>query len=181
MYWFKSKFTLMLTGGTLLFFSACRPDVKESGNAMKYFDLKGYFTKDIARLTKLNRPVFKTVNHNGITESKTVHIDNWNREFDLFLNADINKPAWKNSYTIVNDNGLLIYKSKEPGLHVVQMDIKLEKDKVKWVLIYTKTKNILYTTTEKLSYFSDSLYSIEKDQKVRIMKRNHYLVQGEIK
>src|SRR5882757_7054826 len=113
MYWFKSKFTLTLAGCALLLFSACRPDVEENGDALKYFDIKGYFTKDIARLNKLNRPVFKTVSHNGVTESKTVHIDNWGHELDLFLGADINKPAWKNSYTIVNENGILIYKAKE--------------------------------------------------------------------
>jgi len=45
-------------------------------------------------------------------------------------------------------------------------------------LIFNRTKNILYQTTEKLSYFPDSLYLIEKDQKVRLMAKNKYKVQG---
>jgi hypothetical protein len=180
MYWYKSKtFALIaLTCGVMLFFSACRPEI---ASAPKYFDIRGYFTKEIATLNKLNKHVLKTVTHNGSTESKEVLIKDWARELDLFIGSDINKPAWKNSYTIVNENGLFIYKSKEPELHIVQMLIKTDKQKVNWILIYTRSKNVLYLTSEKLTYYPDSLYIIEKDQKVRLMGKNHYEVRGLIK
>jgi hypothetical protein len=183
MYWYKPKaFTILaIVGGAMLFFSACKPNIKETGSSQKYFDIKGYFSHDTAILNKSKTLVLKTVTHNGHTESKKVSIKNWGREFDLFIGSDINKPAWKNSYTIVNENGLLIYKSKEPELHVVQMVIKTDKQKVSWILIYTHTKNVLYQSTEKLTYYPDSLYIIEKDQKVRLMGKNHYEIRGQIK
>ena len=161
--------------------SGCRPDVKETGAALKYFDLKGYLTKDTARLNKLNKPVFKTVSHNGITESKTVHIDNWGLELDLFIGSDINRPAWKSSYTIAAGDNILLYKAKDPLLKTQEMIIKLDKQKVKWIFIYNHTKNILYQTSEWLSYFPDSLYLIRKVQKVRLMGTNRYRIQGVIK
>lgn len=182
MYWFNVKRSMFFAlSGSVLLLSACRPESKATGAQLKYFDIKGYFINDTARLNKLNKLVFKTVAHNGLTESKNVRIDNWGRELDLFIGADINKPAWKDSYTIVNnDSSLLFYKAKYPELHVREILIKLDKQKVKWMLIYTRTKNILYQTTEKLTYYPDSVYIIEKYQKVKLMKNNSYKVQGEI-
>src|SRR5476649_1867335 len=78
----------------VFFLPACKPGIKETVGTLTYFDLKGYFKADATKLTEHNKPVFKTVVHNTITESKKVTIDNWEREFSLFINSDINKPAW---------------------------------------------------------------------------------------
>ena len=183
MYWcrpmFKRTAALLSDVAIATCWPACKPDVKESGASLKYFDINGYFTKDIARLNNLNKPVFKTVTHNGVSESKTVHINDWSRELDLFIQSDINRPAWKNSYKVITEDNFLIYRAKYPELKMHEMIIKEDKGKVKWILIYNKTpKNILYQTTEKLSYFPDSLYMIEKVQKVRLIGSNYYKVEG---
>lgn len=159
---------------------SCRPDIKGNGNTSKYFDIKGYFTADTARLNKLNKIVTKTVTHNGVTETKKVKIANWGQELDMFIGADINRPAWKNSYTIFNGDNVLLYKAKDEDLRVREIMIKLDGQKVKWMLIFTRTQNILYKTTERLSYFPDSLYLIQKDQHVKLMGNNHYVIKGVI-
>jgi hypothetical protein len=192
MYWCKCKpkFVLVLVAGIILTISisSCKPDAKENGT-LKYFDLKGYFAKDSLRLTKENPAVFKTVIHNNDTQSRKVHIANWGLELDLFKSADLNRPAWKNSYTVVDEDSVLIYKAKTPDLKVREILIKKDKDKVKWILIYDKTPESnwlgfkvrpLNYTTEKLSYFPDSLYLIEKNQKVRLIGNNHYVIKGVI-
>jgi hypothetical protein len=182
MYWCKLRlFTIIaLIGSIMAGGLACKPNVKETGTTLKYFDIKGYFTADTAKLNKLSMLVIKTVTHNGVTESKKVKIDNWGHELDMFAGADINRPAWKNSYTIATGDSLILYKAKEDELKVREIIIKKEKEKVKWIVIYTRTKNILYQTNEKLSYFPDSLYLIEKDQRIRLMGRNKYKIQGVI-
>jgi len=159
---------------------SCKPDVKETGAELKYFDIKGFFTADTARLNKLNILVLKTVNHNGITESKKVKIGNWGRELDLFISSDINRPAWKDSYKIISSDSSVIYEATDPDLKMREMVIKNINGKVKWILIYNRTKNVLYQTTEKLSYFPDSLYIIDKSQSVRIMGANYYKIKGVI-
>jgi len=156
----------------------CKPDIKETGATLKYFDIKGFFATDIARLNKLNKPVLKTIVYNGVTEKKNVQIKNWGPELDLFAGSDINKPAWKNSYSIVANDDFLLYKAKYPELKMREMLIKKVNGKVKWMMIFNRTKNIIYQTTEKLSYFPDSVYTIEKAQKVRLMGTNFYKVQG---
>ena len=81
MYWYRSKSIYRLFLGAVLLLcilQACKPDCKgKHGADVKYFDLKGYFKARAARLTKVNKPVLKTVMHNGVTETKKVHIDNW--------------------------------------------------------------------------------------------------------
>ncbi|MEO6632930.1 MAG: hypothetical protein ABIN13_14440 [Mucilaginibacter sp.] len=182
MYWCKLKLlTVTALAGCLLTGSlACKPDVAETGSALKYFDIKDYFTADTARLKKLNPYILKTVKHNGVTETQKVKIENWGQELDSFVGADINRPAWKNSYSIATGDSLLLYKAKTPELKVREIIIKKENGKVKWLVIYIKTENMLYKDVEKLSYYPDSLYLIEKDQHVKLMGNNHYKIQGVI-
>ncbi|WP_428330248.1 hypothetical protein [Mucilaginibacter sp.] len=184
MYWCKSHtlpvITLLVGIFLLTGFSSCKPDLKETGPDAKYFDLKGYFKADTARLNKLNPFVLKSIAHNGVIESKKVKIADWGKELDLFIGSDINKPAWKNSYDVTDNDEFLIYKRKDPSLKMYKMVIRRDKQKVRWILIENYTKNSLYETTEKLSYFPDSLYLIEKTQKVRFLGINRYRIQGAI-
>lgn len=175
MCWFKA--TAIVAAALLL--AGCKPDIKETSGA-RYFDLKGFFTAEASRLNRLHNTVVKTATHNGVTQTKKVHITNWDRELDLFINSDINRPAWKNSYTITNSGDFIIYRAKYPELKMHQMLIKKEKGNVKWILIFNSAKNMLYQTSEKLSYFPDSLYIIDKDQHVRLMGNNNYKIKGVI-
>jgi len=182
MYWFKLKpiavIALLYLVPAVL--TGCRSDGKGSGNAVKYFDIKGYFTAETARLDKAHKPVSKTISHNGVTETKKVNIDNWGQELDSFTGGDINKPAWKNSYITSTGDGITLYKAIEPGLKVREIIVKRDADKIKWIVIYTKTENILYKNVEKLSYYPDSLYQIVKRQHVKLMGNNNYEITGVI-
>jgi hypothetical protein len=166
--------------GILLFsgIQSCKSDGGNDGKGIKYFDLKGYFKADSARLTKLNPLINKTVVNNTASETKKVHIPNWGTELSLFTESDINKPAWKTSYTVQATPDFLIYKAKDPALTTRDIIIKRDGAKVKWILIFNHTKNLLYETEEKLSYFPDSLYSIIKIQRVKLMGTDTYKIRG---
>jgi hypothetical protein len=161
-----------------LLLPSCKPDIPKNGT--KFFDLKGYFHADSLRLTKLKHLTLKTVTHNGITETKKVHIANWGTELNLFSQSDINKPAWSNSYTVTNDGNAIIYKAKEPQLRTREIVISKQGNKIRWIMIYNNTKNTLYQSTEKLSYFPDSVYIIQKYQKVRLLGANTYIIKGSL-
>jgi hypothetical protein len=179
MYWYKQQVYSLFIGVSIIStLYACKPAVKEDGGNAKYFDLKGYFDKDASRLTKLNKPVLKTVMHNNDAETKKVRIANWQTELSLFTESDINKPSWRDEYTIESDSSLLIYKAKTSDLKTQEVMIKKDGDKVKWIMIINHTKNLLYETREKLSYFPDSLYLIEKWQAVRVLGINRYKIKG---
>ncbi len=182
MCWFKAKYIIaavLINGMALMIcLPGCKTGAKEKAPPLKYFDLKGYFEKDSSHLTRQNKLVFKSVTHNGVTQSKNVHIANWGIELSLFKASDINKPAWKDSYTVTSNDDSVVYKANEPDLKTRKMLIKMEKQKVKSIIIFNSAKNILYQTTEKLSYFPDSLYLIEKYQRVKLMGTNNYKIEG---
>jgi len=182
MYWYRSKNSILTAFTcTVLLISglqACKPDIKETGARLKYFDINGYFGRESARLTKQNKPVLKTVKHNGVAESKRLYITNWNTELSLFKASDINKPAWGNSYVVRADSNILIYQANDPKLKTREVMIKLDKGKLKWIVIFNDTQNKLYSDAEKLTYFPDSLYLIEKRQTVRLLGTNRYQIKG---
>ncbi|MDB4926194.1 hypothetical protein [Mucilaginibacter sp.] len=173
----KILFYLFILSLTFLL-PSCKPDIVQNGTTQNYFDIKGYFKADTARLHKLNHLTNKTVTHNGITESKKVNINNWGLELSSFSESDINKPAWRDSYNIQTNGASTIYRAKTFDLKTQLIVINKQADKVKWILIYNRTKNILYQTNEKLSYFPDSLYIIQKYQKVRLLGANTYTIKG---
>ena len=199
MYWCNSKKLLAAIVCGLYFIlilPACKPAIKQNAR-LKYFDIKGFFAKEAARLTKLNPQIVKSVYHNGVTESKKVHIDNWDNEFSLFSESDINRPAWRDNYSTISEGNITIYRAKDPELNNTQeILIKRVNGKVEYILIYnsnhapkdttnskstknTRTlENLLYTNSEELTYFPDSLYQINKIQSVRLLGTNKYQIKG---
>ena len=181
MYWYKPlKKYIQFTGMLLLLcgWYACKPEIKETGAELKYFDLKEYFKNEALRLTRLNTPVNKTVTHNGASESKKVHMPNWEKELNLFTGSDINKPAWKLSYSVQNTPDSIVYKAKYPELKTREIIIRKKDGKVTAIVIENDTHNILYSTTEKLNYVPGSFYQIDKTQKVKVMGGNNYRIKG---
>jgi len=182
MYWYKPFQKYTIYAGVLLLLGsgyACnKPEIKETGAELQYFDLKGYFGKQDTLLTQQNPGVNKTVNHNGANESKNVHISSWKKELNLFIESDINKPAWKQSYDVQSNNDSTVYKAKFPELKTREIVIRKKAGQVTQIAIVNKTHNILYNTTERLVYAPNAYYLIEKMQQVKIMGANKYLIKG---
>ncbi|GAA4337244.1 hypothetical protein GCM10023149_46600 [Mucilaginibacter gynuensis] len=183
MYWYKNFNKYLLTPLSAVLITSglysCRPDVKETGSEKRFFDVSAYFKNEAVRLTKLNPAVTKSASHNNDTQTQKVHIKNWTAELDLFTISDINKPSWRDSYTIANSgDSLIIYKAKLPELKTKEILVRKHSGKVDLVMIYNHTDNLLYQSSEKLTYFPDSLYLIEKRQSVKLLGTNKYKIEG---
>lgn len=160
--------------------ASCKPAVNANEKPV-YFDIKGYFDNEAAKLAKQNKPVLKTIIHNGVTETKKVNISNWKQELDMFASADVNKPAWRDSYAVQQSDTSIVYKAKDESLETRNVIISKKDGKVQSILIYTHTpKNLLYETTTKLSWFPDSAYQIQKSQTVKLMGKNTYDISGKL-
>lgn len=166
---------LLLVAGSI----ACnKPEIKETGARLKYFDLKGYFAGEIKKLTGLNPAVDKTVTHNFASEHKVMHIGSWKQEFNLFTESDINKPAWRNSYKVVTTPDSIVYTATEPELKTRRISIIKKGENIGAIFIINRTQNFLYSTTDKLTYLPGKSYFIQKDQHVKVIGDNHYQVKG---
>ncbi|GAB3922377.1 hypothetical protein [Mucilaginibacter myungsuensis] len=158
--------------------AACKPEIKETGAELKFFDIKGYFKADSTRLRIKAPMVTKTVNHNGKIETEQVKIQNWGTELEPFIASDINKPSWRDSYKIQTGINLLVYTAIDPDVKTRNIMIKKVGGKLIWITIYNHTKNLLYEDKETLTYFPDSLYTIKKWQHVRLMGNDSYDIKA---
>jgi len=158
---------------------SCKPDNLKEGAVKEYFDIEGYFEKKVAQLKKQHHTVTKTVVHNGTSESKNVEITNWDTELALFIESDINKPAWNGSYAKQDSAGAIIYTAKDTELRTRRIVIcKAENGSIRQISIYNQVNNLLYNTHETLNYYPDSAYVIEKYQKVKLLGANTYKITG---
>lgn len=144
-----------------------------------YFDIKGYFNSEALRLEKIDPMVEKIVQRNGLSESKSLQIGSWSDELALFTESDINKPAWKSSYSISQDKSAISYHALDSSMRTRR--IRIQKDqqgKVLEISIVNRSKNFLYTSEEDLYWIPDSAYSIHKNQKVLLLGSNSYKISG---
>jgi hypothetical protein len=178
MYWYKSRTTFILF---LLLAVGCKPDAKNDKGELKYFDLKKYFNEEAVRISKKYPTITKTVSYNGQEETKTIAIKHWEQELNSFIESDINKPAWKDSYIITRYNGGLIYQTVDTTLHTQRIEVFFKKNKVTEIKVNAFTANMLYNTTEYLDYCPDSLYYIQKSQAVKILGKNNYEITGKFR
>jgi hypothetical protein len=172
-------FCLMVLTGV----QSCKNDSHAGTDTKQFFDLKKYFAAESARLTQINPLINKTTAHNSVSETKKVNITNWSNELSLFSESDINKPAWKASYSASTSEGITTYTAIYPDLKTRSIIIKKQQDKVKLILIYNYTKTTVFGkalswTTEELSYVPDSMYRIQKRQFARIIGENRYFIKG---
>lgn len=153
----------------------------EANTGFLYFDIKGYFGKEISRLQKLNPTVQKTVSVNGNTDNKATHIADWQKELAIFVNADINKTSWRGSFKINQENGADVYTSDNKKIPVKKVLVERSNAKINKLEIIIDNKNILFQTQDTLTYYPDSLYQIKKQQKIRLLNQKKYLVVGKLK
>lgn len=153
----------------------------EEFQTQSYFSLHSYFQSEANRLQNQIDSIHKTVEIDQQIEMKTVKIQNWQEELHVFMESDINKPAWSKSYQIDSSDFHVTYTALEENLRTRKVVIKKNSlQKVEAILISNVTKNNLYATIENLEYYPDSLYKIETQQAVQVLGKKTYKISGQL-
>lgn len=159
---------------------SCKP-AEEKAFKAPYADIKGFFEAEVLRLTKNKSVVDKTIEQNGLSETKTGLSIDWKNELNLFIGSDINKAAWQDSYKIIEDSSSISYHAIDPNLRTREIRIfKDIKGKPSHIQIKNISKNYLYESSETLIYIPDSAYSIDKNQKIILLGKNSYRINAEV-
>ena len=176
---------LLAFGATLVLLavSSCGTSTERTSTTLQsppYFSLADYFGKEATRLQQQRPRISKTVMKNDAEEQQHIYVADWNKEFALFIEADINKPAWQNSY-LVDSVGLSVtYTSVDSALRTAEILVeRSETGAVTHIHVTSRVSNMLYQSNEQLDYYVDSLYRITKTQDVRFIGKSHYTVTGE--
>lgn len=119
-----------------------------------YYDVKGYVEGQMELLAREQSTLTKAMRIGTDSESKTTSTANWQRELALFLQADINKPAYRLSYLIARPDSLTYEYTLQPGedLPVRYLRVELDKSQGQPVYIEAKllTENKLYQSEKQI-------------------------------
>jgi hypothetical protein len=157
----------------------------ETENSTKtYFDLASLVNQQIAELNK-NQPL--THKNLAIEEKKEVLNTNkidWQKELELFLQADLNKQSYQLSYNKEETPKMAVYMLKEgENLPVKSLKIIFEVDRTaKQIEALIQTKNYLYQSEKHLFMTLDknhlTHYQIEGWQELFMGKKKNFKVDG---
>jgi hypothetical protein len=169
------KYNTLLAGGILLLLLGCDSGTDErQKSASLYFDLKGYFEKEVNRLTKASPVVRKTVGINGSYETKTLKIADWKRELSSISNADINKASWRGAFRIIRSENKVTYRSDDRKVPVKELCVFYRGNIPSGFLVLIRNSNALYTSSDSLTYYPGSLYRIKKNQQIKLLSKKNY-------
>jgi hypothetical protein len=166
----------------LAFMCSCNYSTPKGQNSSSaYFDIKGYFDSETARLSKLNPSIIKTVGINGSKETKSLKIRDWKSELSAFSDADINRASWKGLFEVSKSDTLVEYTSDHDKVPIKDVRIYMLKGKIQKIVVIKQNKNYLYKSIDTLSYYSGILYRIQKQQNIRFLSDKNYLIEGKIR
>lgn len=177
------KVIILLTFFAL--FSACNEDVKDN-QTNKYFDLKGLIEKQIKTLNTQKPMVQKSVVMADSLENQSIKTVDWTRELELFMQADLNKPAFTQSYRVDSSSMGVKYSLKEKEkLPVKYLNISRVGEDGISIEALINTDNYLYETERllKLSIKDNELtdYQIDGFQKIVFGNKKVFKINGIIK
>lgn len=158
---------------------SCKSEQNTAQQSDAYFSVDTYMKKEIQRLTQTSPKVLKTVAINNSIEEKNVKIEDWKKELEMFVSADINKADWRGLFKVSKNASQQIYQSTEDKVFVKSLIIDLDSAKqVRKVQAIIKRDNLIYISQDTLLYIPDSLYQIKKSQKIKLMEERRYSVTG---
>ena len=165
--------------------SACNPEIKE-GKIKKYFDLKGLIEIQIKTLNTQKPLVQKTILMSGKSESQSVKTIDWAKELELFIQMDLNKPAFIQSYQVDSSSMSVKYELKDTEkLPVKYLTISRVGENGLSVEALVSNENYLYQTERhlKLSLKNNKIddYQIEGFQKIVFGDRKEFKINGVIR
>lgn len=179
--------------GVLLLFSACQTPAEKSDQPPVYYDVKGFVENQIQLLNQQKPTVAKTMVVGSEEEKRSTNEVNWQRELELFVQADINKPAYRQSYATARPDSLTYEYTiqSQEDLPVRYLKIVLDKPNGQPTLIearilaqnklYESEKNLLMRCAQRSGDWRLLSYQIKGFQELVISDRKPFEVRVEIK
>jgi len=160
--------------------SGCIETKEQAGT--NYFSISSFLTAETQLLEKQHVQIDKKVTQKSTTETKREMLPDWKQELKPFFECDIDKAAWKNSYTIdtaVTDSSMVIYyKSKEKKAPVRLMSVNYINGKVTTIYISFEKSNAWFAMKQELTYYPNKGYIIKGEQKMALADKNTYEISA---
>ncbi|MBD2702090.1 hypothetical protein IC229_15675 [Spirosoma sp. BT702] len=165
----------------------------QQNQAPVYYDVVGFVQKQIAGLSAQKPLVSKTVSINEKRNQQNTHDINWAKELELFVQADINKPALRSSYVITRPDSATYQYTLKPEEHLAVQSLTVQLDATshqpRRIEAVMQTSNPLYTSERHVLLESGPAagrewqvkhYKLTGYQKLPYFNKNEFLVEGQV-
>ncbi|HAI74615.1 MAG TPA: hypothetical protein DCM08_00070 [Microscillaceae bacterium] len=174
--------------------SACQAPNTSKDKDKLYFEVESLITQQIQWLEKIKPKVEKQVVVDGKLEQKTIEVQSWAKELEMFMQADLNKPALRDAYTkkdsSASNEKFTIYTAREARTTVRRLRIAWDGQQAKSLQAWIRNENYLYISTRHLTLLLASQppqnqwlvrqYSIETMQKMIFNQPRSYRLIAKI-
>ena len=178
---------------SILFVSSCT-DSAPQNQPNVYYDVSGFIKGQIARLSSQKPLVSKAVAINEKRNQQATRDINWSRELELFMQADLNKPALRSSYQITRPDSVTYQytlKNSEERLTVRSLNVQVDSitNQPRRIEAVLQTNNPLYSSERRLLLESGPVagrawqvkhYKLSGFQKLPYFSKNLFLVEGRV-
>lgn len=149
----------------------------------KYFDLKGLIEKQIKILNAQKPIVEKSIMIADSAENQFVNTIDWAKELELFIQADLNKPAFVQSYQVDSFSMGVRYTLKNTEkLPVKYLNMRRIGEDGISIEAFMSKDNYLYQTERTLKFFLRNSqivdYQIDGFQKIIFGDKKVFRIKG---
>ncbi len=186
-----SQILRILVGAGL--FLGCENPAQQAKQPDVYYDVASFVKGQIATLNALKPTVSKALDIKGQKQTQTTKAVNWSRELELFTQADINKPAFRNSYQISRPDSLTYQYNLKPGEKLTVQTLRVKLDSLtrqpRQIDAVLATTNPLYHSERRLSLESGPdkskrwqvrHYHMNGFQQLTFFGKNDFYVDGRV-
>lgn len=184
---------LTIVAAILLFsLVSCHQEEIRDDAPKSYYDLKGFIENQIVYLSENKPEVSKTAILGSNREVSVTREMDWKKELELFVQADINKPSYRQSYEMIR-NGPLHYEYRlKPGNDLPVAYLKIDTDSVLKQPLHVealiRTKNKIYNSEKKLvlnaqkrnNLLEITSYEVNGYQKLIFVEKKEFGIRGQI-
>jgi hypothetical protein len=170
----------------------CQSGTTEETDEKYYYDLKGFIEKQIIYLEDKKPKVEKMALLNGREEAVKTEAIDWRKELELFLQADINKPSYRQSYQVTRRDSTEYEYTLKPNTKLPVQYLKIITDTsvnqpiyVKALLlsenkIYKSEKNIELFCSRRDNLWELSSFSVKGYQKLMFIDKKSFQITSKI-
>lgn len=168
----------------------------ESGNNKNigklYFDFPFVVQKQKAVLEKNNPKIIKKTYINQLMSTDTISIVDWQKEFEVFENLDLNKSSFRDkivSKPMYRDSGFINYyfRKKDAKISFKRLTSYTTKsNKIKRIWAETEEKTLIYSTKKRIIFKFDTLknelqsYQFSGSKGFILMPKDSFFVESTI-
>ncbi len=145
----------------------------------KFYDLEAFFNAEINRLDSLGIQLSKQLRLNDKRESAVQENVDYEKELKVFVEADINKPAWWDKYegdtTFYQQDKIqqIKYESSDKELKTQLIIISFaQNQQIDSVQVFNRLESTMMNLTQKMVYNTDNGYKIYATEKLLVSSEN---------